>query len=569
MAREVNVTGVPTRFRIGLALSGGGFRASIFHLGVIRRLEELGIMAEVDVISAVSGGSIIGAYYVCEMERRLRALDPTQWRVPATRVQVFEAIADEFLRAVDHNLRTRALVFTPFSYPIRFLTTLWRKARRDGGRSELIQREYDKWFFDGETLDQLPSVAPDGGGVRAGLLTGPRVVLNTTSLLTGERVAFTREPNSGILEMKRSNRNSLPLSLVVGASSGVPVLFPPTYILGDLLVDGGVADNQGLEALLDPPVPTDAVQIILVSDASGQLEAVHRMSTRALSVFARVNDILQFQVRRKLVDALIRWRQSGPPNGRAFAFLHLFLNIKDRGTADRLPSEMIPATARLRTDLDQFSYIERETLMYHGYTLIDAQIRQYCEPLATYRPDQVPLTCPPLFTPQAIAQADHRDRVRTDLEAGANKVFLWRSLLKYPTAVAPAMVMWAAAWIGALHTLFVRFPDVVLGAQEWIGKALAGVTSAWYVRAVLDRLLQWAALPPREALIDGVAKLLGTIGLAALAGYLLAYPTYLVIRRIVRRADERTYTRLTGTRPTLHWTERGDDGQEEGHATRR
>jgi predicted acylesterase/phospholipase RssA len=52
--------------RIGLALSGGGFRASIFHLGVIRRLEELGIMGDIDVVSTVSGGSIIGAYYLCQ-----------------------------------------------------------------------------------------------------------------------------------------------------------------------------------------------------------------------------------------------------------------------------------------------------------------------------------------------------------------------------------------------------------------------------------------------------------------------------------------------------------------------
>ncbi len=59
--------------KIGLALSGGGFRASIFHLGVIRRLEELGIMKDVSVLSTVSGGSIIGAYYACEMEKRLRA----------------------------------------------------------------------------------------------------------------------------------------------------------------------------------------------------------------------------------------------------------------------------------------------------------------------------------------------------------------------------------------------------------------------------------------------------------------------------------------------------------------
>ena len=45
-------------FKIGLALSGGGFRASFFHLGVIKRLEELGLMEKVDKVSTVSGGSI-------------------------------------------------------------------------------------------------------------------------------------------------------------------------------------------------------------------------------------------------------------------------------------------------------------------------------------------------------------------------------------------------------------------------------------------------------------------------------------------------------------------------------
>ena len=92
-------------------MSGGGFRASIFHLGVIRRLEELGIMKDVDVISAVSGGSIIAAYYVCEMERRLREVKPKSWRDTKVRLEIFEKIAADFLEAVDHNLRTRALVF--------------------------------------------------------------------------------------------------------------------------------------------------------------------------------------------------------------------------------------------------------------------------------------------------------------------------------------------------------------------------------------------------------------------------------------------------------------------------
>ena len=47
--------------RIGLALSGGGFRAAAFHLGVMRELHRLGILARLDLISCVSGGSIAGA----------------------------------------------------------------------------------------------------------------------------------------------------------------------------------------------------------------------------------------------------------------------------------------------------------------------------------------------------------------------------------------------------------------------------------------------------------------------------------------------------------------------------
>ena len=50
-----------TARRIGLALSGGGFRAAAFHLGVMRRLAALGILEHVDLFTCVSGGSIAGA----------------------------------------------------------------------------------------------------------------------------------------------------------------------------------------------------------------------------------------------------------------------------------------------------------------------------------------------------------------------------------------------------------------------------------------------------------------------------------------------------------------------------
>jgi hypothetical protein len=49
--------------KIGLALSGGGFRAAAFHLGVLKRLRELGLLDRVAVLSTVSGGSIVGAFW--------------------------------------------------------------------------------------------------------------------------------------------------------------------------------------------------------------------------------------------------------------------------------------------------------------------------------------------------------------------------------------------------------------------------------------------------------------------------------------------------------------------------
>src|SRR4051794_22298496 len=48
---------------IGLALSGGGYRATAFHLGTLKKLDQLKVLNKVGVISTISGGSITGACY--------------------------------------------------------------------------------------------------------------------------------------------------------------------------------------------------------------------------------------------------------------------------------------------------------------------------------------------------------------------------------------------------------------------------------------------------------------------------------------------------------------------------
>jgi len=81
---------------------------------------------------------------------------------------------------------------------------------RSSARAELIQAEYDKFFFFGDTMDQLPveraetALAKPGRACVGGdePFYGPRLLLNTTSLLTGERRTFSRDTSSGIKDTR-------------------------------------------------------------------------------------------------------------------------------------------------------------------------------------------------------------------------------------------------------------------------------------------------------------------------------------------------------------------------------
>lgn len=545
----------PRKKRIGLALSGGGFRASIFHLGVIRRLEELEIMKDVDAISTVSGGSIVAAYYVCEMEKRLHEMDETRRADPTERVRIFGDIAEKFLRAVDHNLRTRALLYTPFFHPWLFLKTLVSRPFRAGARATLIQSEYDRWFYNGDTLDQFPSVAPDQVPQKSTVIYGPNLILNTTSLLTGERVAFSRVPISGMAALSRVNKNVLRISRVVGASSGVPVVFPPTVINGNALVDGGVSDNQGIEALVDDAPGETPCDILLVSDASGQMESKDSVKTGETSVYARVNDILQFQVRAKLLKLLVKWQH---PHTKSFAFVHLFLNLKDRPqVTNRVPSEYIPAIGRIRTDLDQFSYVEREALMYHGYTLIDAQIKQYCPELIAQRfapGAEPPLRTPPLFRDDLQRQPKVRKAMRRDLECGQQKLFLWRSAKKYPGHVVPWLAAGALAAL-LLFTLALHTRTPLPAAQKGIGTLLYGIPSL--AQEPIERALQFLGLPGLRASIQALSGVLAFLALFGLSLYLVSFPVYLLVHHIAGRLDRSLYANITGAHHSAHWKPAG------------
>jgi len=486
------------------------------------------------------------------------------------RVEVFHKIARDFFRATDHNLRSRALVFFPFYHPIATLKML----RQRCNRSDVMQGEYDKWFYRKNTLDQLPSVVESDKEDLRSYLVGPKLMLNTASLLTGERVTFSRVPISGMNELSRVNKNVLPLSRVVGASAGVPMLFPPTYVSGDMLVDGGVTDNQGLDALWEENKEQN-FDVLLVSDASGQMEQVHRMSSGGLKVLARTNSIFQFQIRKKLLNQLILWREK-ESDRRIFALVHLHLNLKDRPDVKyRVPSEYISALARIRTDLDQFSFVEREALMYHGYTLMDGQLKKYCTNLiyearaSASAPSAVEkLRVPPLFKRQednrsADKMFKKREKIKKILKAGSQSVFLLRSIMRYPAkALAVIGLSWAIPSIIFFALIYRHIDRFAQGIVQ-------GMIDSWLAQLKPD-WLEWLWPYLKDYVASPITLRGATIMVTFLVlGYLLVFFTYLIMRRFVRSWNLAAYRDLTGgSDPSAIWHSVGDRAenkkQEEG-----
>lgn len=73
----------PDPGRIALCLSGGGYRAALFHLGALRRLNELGVLSQVNLISSVSGGSILAGHLATQLAHWPPAgegFSPSKWR---------------------------------------------------------------------------------------------------------------------------------------------------------------------------------------------------------------------------------------------------------------------------------------------------------------------------------------------------------------------------------------------------------------------------------------------------------------------------------------------------------
>jgi predicted acylesterase/phospholipase RssA len=197
------------RDKLGLALAGGGFRASLFHLGVLRRMAELDLLRYVEVLSTVSGGSIIGALYMLLLKRRL---DRRKHLGRQEYLDIVEELHRTLVAGVRKNLRTR-LLMNPLGI-LRVLLTqhslgkrmariyeryLYRKAVEELGPAAGWRR----WWRPGRIRLRDLRFTPGGEKVQGGLEAYnrdavaqrgsviPNLILNATSMNSGAPFRFS------------------------------------------------------------------------------------------------------------------------------------------------------------------------------------------------------------------------------------------------------------------------------------------------------------------------------------------------------------------------------------------
>jgi len=365
------------RSGIALCLSGGGYRAGLFHLGALRRLNELGVLSQVDTLSSVSGGSILSAHLA-------ECLTP--WPAAGAVLPDWVRRVEEPFRAfTSRNIRTLPILK-------RFLPWNWF---RSSTGAEALAGQCER-YLTRRKLTELPD--------------RPRFIFCATDVAFGVNWVF----DSGGLHSSEGRLGDYqagymsplparPLAQAVAASSCFPPVFNPLparvkpeqliggkferadrarLIEGLRLSDGGVYDNLGLE-----PVWKDH-RVVLVSDGGGVFEAEEERGllwrlNRYLAIAGGQGGALR---KRWLISNFISGQMEGTYWGIGSTSDH-YESGSDAYSA-QLVHEVI---SEVRTDLDAFSEAEASVLGNHGYLLADAAIQSHSSGLIrSAAPLQVP-----------------------------------------------------------------------------------------------------------------------------------------------------------------------------------
>jgi NTE family protein len=340
---------------VALSLSGGGFRATLFHIGTLTRLNELGYLAKLDRISAVSGGAITAGMLACRWE----ALKAGGFAASDLDRKLTQPLREFCARNID----TRAIaegVISPWS-----------------SISDVLAREYDD-LYGRARLSALPDK--------------PRTVFNTTNLQTGRDLRISRQYLADY-RIGRIDNPDLSVGKAVAASSAFPPVLSPCTIEVDpaswksvpgadlfgnprykhtlALTDGGAYDNLGLE-------PIDTFETVLVSDAGAPFGVQDQARTDAVGQLSRALDIATDQARGLRSRYLI---ELGRLRGQKIAYWGIDTPYDKYPAENKIRCEPARTSGLkdIRTRLNAFDRAEQEALINWGYALCDAAIRSFIE----------------------------------------------------------------------------------------------------------------------------------------------------------------------------------------------
>lgn len=360
---------------LALCLSGGGYRAMLFHVGALWRLNEFGYLRRLTRVSSVSGGSIAAAV----LGQRWKQLHFSTGPAPVAGNFEEELVAP--VRALAGRTIDLPAVLAGLLLPG---VTINRR----------LAAAYDEHLFKRATLQDLP---PDD--------EGPRFVLNATNLQSGVLWRFSR-PYAADYKVGTIFEPTISLADAVAASSAFPpVLAParfrfdegevvarggeelhtPPYTTRPTLADGGVYDNLGLETAWK------ACKTVLVSDGGGATPP----ETGALGPFrnwrwrdwgtqtVRVLKTIDNQVRslrKREIVAGYREPQDSPQH-RLGTYWGIRSDIGDYGLETSLPvaGKVTTELAAIPTRLKQLDEKTQEMLINWGYAICDTAMRRWVD----------------------------------------------------------------------------------------------------------------------------------------------------------------------------------------------
>jgi len=414
--------------KIGLALSGGGFRATLYHLGLVRFLRDAGLLRQVTHITSVSGGSIIAAHLALN------------WDLYTGSVKDFDQAASNLLAFTRLDVRNRIVRRFPLGLLLRGPRWLLGLSNRQLTRTGLLEKQYEKNLYGDKSLFELPE--------------RPQLHILATNLSEGCLCSFNRDglwmmqEKAGRSQIERIRVGLMTVPMAVTASSAFPGFFPPLELTGydvgarggefgrQAYTDGGVFDNLGVRMFrwLTPLLTEEmALDGVLVSDVGNRILIQASQAGGLIRTAIRSSDIL--------MDRVWQLETENFQETFGYVFARVIDVVGPHEDSTALHPEVQRQVANIRTDLDAFSPLEISCLIRQGYCIGRKACRSRADLFGTELPNNPPWDPVPRASIPQNAPSDSRlDGSRQEkspstilarqLQASASRR-IWSTLLSF------------------------------------------------------------------------------------------------------------------------------------------